>query len=252
MSSRLADVLESVAAQDSGIIDLSRTMEMVYTNSDRVVLSAELLYLGESEPAYMEMAVGLRSEILAGFATYCYVPQQLFRPADIPSLVPLVAIIASMRRLKGIKRVELNEADQSTIVTLTFVGTPERTTSSLSDLASSMTRVMDRWSGWCEVLLSILDRDPVLGERMTGVDWREFLAGESGYVTMPWFRPMTYAERASALDSIVTASRALLASFLSPHEMKHEIVRSLQGWLAALEPRPHVITGRIEQATEVA
>lgn len=70
MSSRLADVLESVVADDAGIINLSRTMEMVYTNSDRVVLSAELLYLTDSEPAYMEMRVGLRSEILVGFPTF--------------------------------------------------------------------------------------------------------------------------------------------------------------------------------------
>jgi hypothetical protein len=63
---------------------------------------------------------------------------------------------------------------------------------------------------------------------------------------------MTYSERASALDSIVTASRALLTSFLSPHEMKHEEVRSLQAWLSALEPQPRVISGNLDQITEAA
>lgn len=252
MSSRLADVLESVVADDAGIINLSRTMEMVYTNSDRVVLSAELLYLTDSEPAYMEMRVGLRSEILVGFPTFSSITECRFRTADIPSLVPLVAIVASKRRLKGIHDIRFEVNEESTHVVITFVGKAGRTRSCLSDLASSMNRVMDRWSGWSEVLLSILDRDPVLGERMTGVDWREFLAGEGGYVTMPWFRPMTYAERASALESIVTASRALLTSFLSPHEMRHDEVRSLQTWLSVLEPQSRVITTNLEHVTEVA
>ncbi|TFF84670.1 hypothetical protein EU524_00610 [Candidatus Thorarchaeota archaeon] len=252
MSSKLADVLESVVADDSGVIDLTRTMEMIYTNSDRAVLSADLLYLGDTEAAYMEMRIGLRSEILVGFPTYFNVGESRFRTADIPSLVPLVAIIASRKRHRGIHDVQFLVNEDSTHVVVTFIGKPDQTKSSLSNLASSMNRVMDRWNGWCEVLLSILDRDPVLGEKMTGVDWREFLAGEGGYVTMAWFRPMTYAERANALDSIVTASRALLASFLSPHEMKHEEVQSLQKWLSALEPQPHVISGNVEHVTEVA
>jgi hypothetical protein len=252
MSSRLANVLEAVVADDSGAIDLSRTMEMVYTNGDRVVLSADLQYSGDSEPAYMSMRIGLRSEILSGFQTYSCLSRSRFRTADIPSLVPLVAIIASRRRLKGIHEIQFVVNDDATHVMMTFVGKAGHAKSNLSDLASSMNRVMDRWSGWCEVLLSILDRDPILGERMSGVDWREFLAGEDGYVTMPWFRPMTYSERASALDSIVTASRALLTSFLSSKEMKHEEVRSLQTWLSALEPQTKVISGNIEQVTEVA
>jgi hypothetical protein len=227
-------------------------MEMLYTNSDRVVLEADLMVGEADEPAYLSMSLGLRSEILNGFPMYCSVLQEPFQPCDIPSLVPLIAIIASSRRLKGLHGVELAHGEATTQVVLTFIGEPETGKSNLSALASAVNRVMDRWSGWAEVLLGILDRDPIMGSAMSGVDWREFLAGESGYITMPWFRPMTYNERAAALEAILTASRALLTSFLSPREMKNRAVGILQDWLNQLEPQPQVMTGRVEELVEVA
>ena len=252
MSSRLANVLESATHQGSGLVNLTRTMEMIFTNSDRVVLEADLIVTDTQEPAYLTMRLGLRSEILEDFPTYPSVRHRPFQQCDIPSLVPLIAIIASAKRLKGLHSVELAHGESATHVILTFIGEPDCGKSNLNALASAINRVMDRWSGWSAVLLGILDRDPITGPDMTGVDWREFLAGESGYVTMPGFRPMAYNERASALEAILTASRALLTSFLSGHELRHKAVTILKDWLNQLEPQPFVMTGQSEEVAEVA
>ncbi|RLI58299.1 MAG: hypothetical protein DRP09_00760 [Candidatus Thorarchaeota archaeon] len=252
MSTRLANVLESLSQEERGLVDVTRTMEMLYTNSDRVVLDADLMVCDVDEPAHFSMRFGLRSEILSDFPRYAVVAPNPFVPCDIPSLVPLIAIEASSRRLKGLRGVEIEQAGESNQVTLTFIGEPDVGKSNLSQLASAVNRVMDRWKGWTSVLLSILDRDPVMGPEMSGVDWREFLAGESGFITMPWFRPMTYSERARALESVVTTSRALLASFLSLGEMRRNIVVELLNWLEHLEPQLHVTTGRVEETVEVA
>ena len=249
MSLRLKEAFESVIGRDDEFIEMTQTMAMVFTDKDRTVLEAKLKHTGPDDPAYLVMRVGLRSEILKGFPRFSKEREGRYLPCDIPSLVPVIGIMSSAR-MKGLEGTIICEHEPSgtTHVIFTFKGEAD-TRNNLDDLAARVMRVMERWRGWTDVLLHILDRDPNVGN--WSVDWREFLAGESGFVTMPWFSPMSLAERTEALDSIVNACRALLTSFLTPQEMRSELVLDLLEWLDTVEPQPAVSSVELPHVTEV-
>ena len=68
-------------------------------------------------------------------------------------------------------------------------------------------------------------------------DWRELLAGESGFVTMNWYKPLDLEMRTIALDKISLASKALLQSVLSRTQFENYWVQQLMGWLDTLQPQ---------------
>ena len=70
---------------------------------------------------------------------------------------------------------------------------------------------------------------------------REFLAGETGYVTMPWYSPIELSNRAVVLDRIVEAAKAFLASVLTKQQSNHPQILLLKKWLHELKPQPDVI-----------
>jgi hypothetical protein len=100
---------------------------------------------------------------------------------------------------------------------------------------------MRKWEEWVDVLLGTLKRDPVIGD--WNIDIREFLAGESGYIVMPWFTPMSYSDRAIGLERIILASNALMSSVLGNGHLHDHMVVGLKEWLNGLSALPEVVNG---------
>jgi hypothetical protein len=232
---RLTETFGSVIGGDDEFIDVTLLMAVNFTDADRTVIEAKLRYTTPDEPTYLAMKLGLRSQILKTFPRFSSERQGRYLPCDIPSLVPAVCIMVSsrMRGLDGSVICD-HETNRPNHIVLTFKGEGDLKRSNIQDLAICVHNVMERWKDWTDVLLRILKRDPKLGNRE--MDWREFLAGESGWVTMPWFPPMSYHDRSEALSSIVNASNTLLTSFLSPREKRNILVLELQEWLRTIEP----------------
>ncbi len=108
---------------------------------------------------------------------------------------------------------------------------------------------MSQWEQWVRVLLGTLARDPHVGDWK--IDWYEWLAGESGYATMPWFPEIPLTDRALALDRIIVASRALLNSVLKAQFQKQELVENLINWMDGLRPIPEVLRAEVFAEQEV-
>jgi len=231
-------------------VDVTQLMAVHFTNADRTVMESRLRFTSQEDIAYLAMRIGLRSQILKGFPKFSHEQNGKYLPCDIPSLVPAICIMVSSR-MKGLDGSIIcnHETGEPTHVVFTFKGeeTPQR--SNMDHLTSCVNHVMDRWKGWTDMLLNILTRDPKVGT--WEIDWREFLAGESGFATMPWFSPMSFTDRVDALKSIVNASLALLSSFLSTAEMENRLVIELYEWLRNIEPQVDVVSTAPTGAMEV-
>jgi hypothetical protein len=140
--------------------------------------------------------------------------------------------------------------DDATRLVLVFEGLSERKGGSLKALSASVRNFMKRWDEWTEVLLGIIRRDPLVAN--WDIDWREYLAGESGFVTMPWFRPMPFSERELAMQRVVVAARALLVSVLNTQQLRDPMILGLKDWLGELQALPEVISGvQISEEVEI-
>ena len=239
MSLRLTETFGSVISSGDEFINMTLLMSVNFTDADRTVLESKLRYTTPEEPAYLAMRLGLRSHILDPFPKFSTEKHGKYLPCDIPSLVPAICVIASSR-MKGLDGSVIcaNRSNAPDHIVLTFKGEGDLKRTNIQNLAISVHNVMERWKDWTEVLLRILKTDPILG--YWDIDWREFLAGESGFLTMDWFPQMPYRDRADALESIVTASNTLLASFLSPTEKRNILVTELQEWLNNITPQAEV------------
>ena len=238
MLSQLEEQL-AAAALAKGTADVTLPLQIMFSNSDRTIIKAHLRYSGPDRDANLIMIVGLRSDILAPFQKFDSGAKGKYQPCDIPGLVPGLALLASSTNnglvLSAISR------DEATRFILVFEGLSERKGGSLKALSSSIRTFMRRWTEWTEVLLGTLKRDPVVG--IWGVDWRELLAGESGFVTMPWHQSLSYQDREIGLQRVVIASKALLASVLSNTQLKTPMISGLKDWLNSLRALPEVVGG---------
>jgi hypothetical protein len=218
-------------------VDVTLAFQVMFSNSDRSIITAKLRYNGQNRDASLVMIVGLRSDILAPFQK-AITERGRYHPCDIPGLVPgLAQIVLSYNNglvLSAISREEV------TRFILVFQGLAERKGGSIKSLSSAITVFMKRWSEWTDVLLGILGRDPIVGS--WPIDWREMLAGESGFTTMPWFTPLSYSDREIGLRRIVIASQALLASVLSVNQLKDPVIVGLKAWFNTLKPFPQIIS----------
>ncbi|UCH05485.1 MAG: hypothetical protein JSW05_04795, partial [Candidatus Thorarchaeota archaeon] len=178
MSSRLLEVLEDTVSKRT---NLELSFQILYNRRDWSIENAALAYGDADSEASLTMTVGLRSRILSSFPRFA-TESGSFRPCDIPALVPVVVLIAN--RPRGLFEGEVILMD-STSVELEFVGTGTEKSSSLKSLAIAVDYFMTRWEQWVQILLGTLARDPQIGGWK--IDWYELLAGESGFVTMPWF-----------------------------------------------------------------
>ena len=219
-------------------VDVTLALQVMFSNSDRSIITAKLRYNGLDRNASMVMIIGLRSDILAPFQKAITAQRGPYQPCDIPGLVPgLAQIVLSGNNglvLSAISREEV------TRFILVFEGLAERKGGSIKAVSSAINSFMKRWSDWTDVLMGILGRDPVVGS--WPVDWREMLAGESGFTTMPWFTPLSYSDREIGLRRIIIACQALLASVLSVNQIKDPIIVGLKTWLNSLKPLPQVIS----------
>jgi len=241
MITQIEDQLMSAyqEAKGRGMIDVTLPLQVMYSNTDRTILKARLRFHGQDKDASLIVIVGLRSDILSPFQRFEVGQQGRFAPCDIPGIVPgLALMITSINSGLALSAIAKDDATRFVLV---FEGLAERKGGSLRALSTAIRNFFTRWSNWAEVLLSTVQRDPAVAG--WNIDWREFLAGESGFVTMPWFRPMTFSEREIALERVVISSRALLASVLNGSQLRDSMIVGLKEWLDRLEPIPEVISG---------
>ena len=225
-------------AKGQGMINVTLPLQVMFSNTDRTVLKARLRFHGPDKDASLIMIVGLRSDILSPFQRFESERKGRFAPCDIPGIVPgLALMVTSINTGLALSAIA---KDDATRLVLVFEGLAGRKGGSLRSLSASVRNYMQKWSNWTEVLMTTIRRD-ILSD--WNLDCREFLAGESGFITMNWFKPMTFAERETALQRVVVASRALLASVLSSSQLRDPMIIGLKEWLENLEPLPEVISG---------
>ncbi|MHA1909035.1 MAG: hypothetical protein ACW98Y_17170 [Candidatus Thorarchaeota archaeon] len=200
-------------------VDVTTFLQMMFESSDRHISQATI-----RDGRSIVIVAGLRSDILSPFPRYRDSMNGTFNQCDIPGLIPVVALLVEQRD-KTLAASAI-ERDNATRAVLIFKG------DNIEKMARDVWRFMDRWDTWTRVLMNILEKDlPVK------TDWREFLAGESGFVTMNWYEPLDLEMRTIALDKISLASKALLQSVLSRTQFENYWVQQLLGWLDTLQPQ---------------
>lgn len=211
-------------AEDKHTIDVTVYLQMMFESTDRHIAKA-ILNDGKS----LVLQVGMRSEILSPFPRYVEDFIGNFNQCDIIGLVPIVALMAEQKE-KMITASAI-ERDEATRIILIFEA------DSTELLARKVWRFMDRWEKWIKVLTGVLEKDFQID-----IDWREFLAGESGYITMDWYKPLDYDTRMVALHRVRLASKALLQSVLTKSQLENYMVSELANWLDALQPQLEVMS----------
>ncbi len=214
----------------AGMIDVTKQMQIAFNSADWNIIRARLRPTPD-DPLCI-MVIGFRSDMLMSFEQSRVRPRGEYLPCDIPGLVPGLASVVAHQG-KGLVGNAVVRGDQTRLV-LVFEGRKKNRFGATRALATGIYRFFKTWRDWTRVLLSTIDSDPVIGE--WSLDWREFLAGESGLITMPWFTPMTYAERYIALERIILASKALITSVLSEKQADDPMIRYMDKWLTHLRP----------------
>jgi hypothetical protein len=241
MLTQLEDQLiaASKEAKGTGMVDVTLPLQVLFSNTDRTILKARLRYHGPYKDANLIMIVGLRSDILSPFQRFEPERKGRYLPCDIPGIVPgLALMVTSINTGLALSAIA---KDDATRLVLVFEGLSERKGGSMKALSASVRNFFRRWDEWTDVLLGIIQRDPLVAD--WDIDWREFLAGETGFTLMPWFKPMSFSERELALKRVVMASKALLASVLSNGQLRDPMILGLKDWLDDLQPLPEVICG---------
>jgi len=229
--SRLEQILEASIDQEDPEKDLTRSFQMEYNTPDTSILRARMV-----TDQSIIVTIGLRSTILEPFERFHIPSDGEFLACDIPGLIPAVALILRNQN-RGVAGGAI-ERDSTTRVILTFESERSVKDNGLRDLASTITCTMQQWGEWTNVLLGTLDRDPVVGD--WEIDWREFLAGEAGFVTMPWFRSLGFQDRKIALSRTILAAEALLISVLNGKQLLDPVAMQVRDWMKSLSPQPHV------------
>jgi len=224
-------MLEASIDQEGPEQDLTMSFQMEYNTPDRSIIRARMV----TDQSIM-VTIGLRSAILEPFERFHISSDGEFLACDIPGLIPAVAVMLRNQD-RGVAAGAI-ERDSTTRVILAFESERSVKDNGLRDLASTIARTMRQWDDWTNVLLGALDRDPVVGD--WEIDWREFLAGEAGFVTMPWFRSLAFQDRETALSRIILAAEALLISVLNRKQLTDPVVVQVRDWMKSLSPQPHV------------
>lgn len=224
----------------SSIKDVSLSLDSRYTNSDRRVVKANLVYKGDNHPSTLALLMGFRSDIMSSFSKFDDIERGPYLPSDILGIVPAIAAVASYQN-KGLSWHSIKKG-KSTHLALVFEKDSSKK-GSLHDLSILVDGFMERWRAWSEVLLSTISKDPVMETwKMTSDDIRELLLGESGFVTMPWFSySLSYVDRARILDRFLEASKALLTSVLTQNQLNQPEVKELVQWLEELNPLQEIV-----------
>ncbi|MFW9911433.1 MAG: hypothetical protein ACFFEU_03125 [Candidatus Thorarchaeota archaeon] len=222
-----------------GLVDVTLPLQVMFNNRDRNIIKAQIRYTGAERDAWLILVAGLRSDILSTFDRFKEDIPGRYLPCDILGLVPAISLMSSSYN-KGLA-ISAIARDDVTHLILVFEGQSNRRGGTLRTLSTCVYNFMKKWESWVDVLLGTLKRDPVIGDWNT--DFREFLAGESGYITMPWHTPMSYPDRAICLERIVLASNALMSSVLDSGQLVDPKVVGLREWLNELRALPEVVSG---------
>ncbi len=250
MISQLFEQLQAASAEtkSQSTADVTLPLQVMFSNTDRTVIKARLRYSRSDRDSSLIMIIGLRSDILSPFQKFNSDSKGRYQPCDIPGLVPGLALLASSPN-NGLVLSAISREDTTRFI-LVFEGLASRKGGSLKALSSSIRIFMKRWTEWTDVLLATLKRDPVIGDWNT--DFREMLAGESGFVTMAWHAPLSYADREVGLQRVVISSRALLASVLNSRQLKTTMITGLRDWLDSLRPLPEVVSSvHVKEEAEI-
>jgi hypothetical protein len=221
------------------LVDVTLPLQVMFNNRDRNVVKARIRYTGPERDAWLILVVGLRSDILSTFTRFEEDIPGRYLACDILGIVPAISLMASSYS-RGLAMSAIARDDVTRLL-LVFEGQSNRRGGSLRTLATSIYNFMKKWEEWADVLLGTLKRDPVIGD--WNIDIREFLAGESGHITMPWFTPMSYGDRAIGLERVIVASKALMSSVLGNGQLLDPMVVGLKEWLNGLSALPEVVNG---------
>ncbi|MHA2140593.1 MAG: hypothetical protein ACXADC_09320 [Candidatus Thorarchaeota archaeon] len=221
------------------LVDVTMPMQVMFNNRDRNIVKATIRNTGPERDAWLILVVGLRSDILSTFTRFDEDIPGRYLACDILGIVPAISLMASSYS-KGLVMSTIARDDVTRLV-LVFEGQSNRRGGALRTLSTAVYNFMKKWEEWIDVLLGTLKRDPLIGE--WNIDIREFLAGESGYITMPWFTPMSYGDRAIGLERIILASHALMSSVLGNGQLADPMVVTLKDWLNELTALPEVVNG---------
>ena len=224
-------------AKGMGMVDVTLPIQVMFSNTDRTILKARLRYHGSDRDASLIMIVGLRSEILSPFQRFETDRKGRYLPCDILGIVPGMALMVTSINT-GLALTAIAKDDATRLV-LVFEGVSQRKGGSMKALSASIQNFFKRWDEWIDVLIGIIQRDPLVAE--WEIDWREYLAGESGFTLMDWFKPMSFSERELALQRVVAASKALLTSVLNAQQLRDPMILGLKEWLTELQPLPEVL-----------
>ena len=237
--SRLEQELKDAVknAESGNDSDLTLSFQMLFNTPDRSFSKVTM-----NSDGSLLVIVGLRSEILEPFERFTDDFALHYSTCDLPGLVPAIALMVLHRR-KGLVASTI-ERGRMTRLVLVF-----DTMGDMLALAQAVVRMMKSWSEWTQVLLSMLARDPLLTD--WHIDWREFLAGEAGFVTMDWYQPLSFQDRTDALSRIVETANALLLSILGQKQLNDPLVVQLRDWLGSLRPQAEVIGLSTQPVMEV-
>jgi len=201
-------------------------LQSLVTNSDRILLSAEL----DIGPR-LKLVVGLRSSILESFERFVDFDVSSHMPCDIPGFVTGLSLLTSGKKL-GIVDGAVSDCGPGRI-TLIFES------ETMGELSRKVCSAILKWNSWLEIMLDALNHEPIDGE--WSFEWPEYLAGESGYVTMDWYQSIPDEARYVALNHLIGVSTSVLRSLLSTRQYSRKVVREFIEWLESLEPLPYIV-----------
>ncbi len=220
MTIRLEDILQwsRAGSTRTGLASLATQLQHLFGSPDWRISDAEIID-----------GVGLRLVILFRSIFLCDLQRSadgdgLFSPCDIFGVVPFVCTVLCKDNITYGAAIEHGGAS------LFIAG------SDYKCLASSLRAFFQYWTRLRDMLVNVVQSHPASPWQSVDI-WREFLIGESGLATMPWFSAGSLSQRERALNQIVEACRALVYSILDPQSLDNDVVRLLIEWLGELNPR---------------
>jgi hypothetical protein len=107
------------------------------------------------------------------------------------------------------------------------------------DLSRRIRRAFSTWDSWLNIMMDALRQEPIAGN--WAFEWREFLSGESGWITKEWYEPVSDEERLVAMNHLIEVSKSMLRSLLSSRQFYRDNVVELVDWLESLKVLPYVV-----------
>lgn len=216
----LSKIMKRIEEEDTRSLRLTRQLRLMFPSKDSFIQSTKW------EENEVILSVELRSSLLNAYPRFSD-SIDIFLPSDLLALVPLVAIVAE-KRIPQLKMCFIERSENTRI----FIGLKSDSTDSL---AIGIWRLLERWKSLSSILYITITRN-----YPDEIDWREFLAGESGFIIIGHDRTLSYAERKRALDSVRLACTSLLRSVLDDEGWTDSRVCRMISFLDSMNVQPDV------------